>query len=68
MRTIIPAIAIVVLLCLCAQWQINQWRYFRGAEEQLREVRAAQDARAKASTSQPTTQPAPLSEVTAEPE
>ena len=66
MRTIIPAIAIVVLLCLCTQWQIDQWRYFRGAEEQLREVRAAQDARARASTSQPTTQPAPSSPVDVE--
>jgi hypothetical protein len=68
MRTIIPAIATVIVLCVCTQWQIDQWQYFREAEERLHQLRAAQDVRSKLPTSQPSTQPAPSEAITAEPE
>ena len=57
MRTIIPAIVVVVLLCLCVQWQVDCWLYFRESERQMSEAAVTRGARA---ATQPTTQPAPL--------
>jgi hypothetical protein len=57
MRTIIPAIVIVVLLCLCVRWQLNEWQDFRDAKRRISEAVAA---RAERSATQPTTQPEEL--------
>jgi len=57
MRTIIPAIAIVVTLCLTVQSHIDEARYWRALEARFRQVPAAHAAPPQPA-SQPTTQPA----------
>jgi len=60
MRTIIPAIAIVIALCLMTQTHLSEWQFDRGARERL--LRAARASAERAPTTQPATQPIGIDE------
>jgi len=57
MRTIIPAIAIVIAVCLSAQAHLSEWQFNRAAVEHQRQLRAAWTSGDSVPTSQPSTQP-----------
>ena len=60
MRTIIPAILIVIFLVLSGQCFINEWQSNRAREAKWRQFHAANPTLSAPPTTQPTTQPADL--------